>query len=380
MAFTFIHTADWQIGKPFAGFDGELPAALKAARIEAIERIAKAARDRNARHVVVAGDVWDQETPTEVTLAHTLQALQDHRDIQWWLLPGNHDPARPYGLWQRVLQHAAATKNVHVLLQPEPVLIDDNVYLLPAPWHSKNPGRDLTAWMDQASTPDGAVRIGLAHGSTRDFGGETQDFSLIAADRAISAQLDYLALGDWHGVVKIDDRTWYSGTPEPDRFVQNDPGWCLGVTCEGSRSPPSVEKIATATYRWMKAEIAVVPGLPLDTLIDELAPSGIPRRKTLLEVTLSGRADLEQRAELQAFFAAAQAAFAHLTADFGSLETMVAGSDLEKIGLTGPVRQAAMRLVALSQDDRAEAASRQDATRALDLLFSIAARHQDGNE
>ena len=37
-------------------------------------------------------------------------------------------------------------------------------------------------------------------------------------DRAGHAAQDYLALGDWHGTRRIDARTWYSGTPEHDRF------------------------------------------------------------------------------------------------------------------------------------------------------------------
>ena len=37
-------------------------------------------------------------------------------------------------------------------------------------------------------------------------------------DRLPSDELDYVALGDWHGLMSVDRQAWYPGTPEPDRF------------------------------------------------------------------------------------------------------------------------------------------------------------------
>ena len=36
----FLHTADWQLGKPFGRFEPEVRAALGEARFDAIDRIA----------------------------------------------------------------------------------------------------------------------------------------------------------------------------------------------------------------------------------------------------------------------------------------------------------------------------------------------------
>ena len=36
------------------------------------------------------------------------------------------------------------------------------------------------------------------------------------------SKLNYLALGDWHGHTKINENTYYSGTPEYDNFVHSD--------------------------------------------------------------------------------------------------------------------------------------------------------------
>ena len=85
-----------------------------------------------------------------------------------------------------------------------------------------------TRWRRRVSR----LRIGLAHGSIRDFSSRGEAQNQIAPDRAQRSNLDYLALGDWHGTLRVDARTWYSGTPETDRFQRDEPGHALLVTLE----------------------------------------------------------------------------------------------------------------------------------------------------
>src|SRR3546814_16371087 len=89
-------------------------------------------------------------------------------DLRWVLLPGNHDPARADGLWSRLASEAPDT--VIVCLEPQPIELAEGYWLLPAPLQYKRTQDDPTAWFDHAETPDGAKRIGLAHGPIRDFG------------------------------------------------------------------------------------------------------------------------------------------------------------------------------------------------------------------
>ena len=49
MGFRFIHTADWQIGKPFGNIPGDAGAELRAQRIRTVAKIAELARDRGRR-------------------------------------------------------------------------------------------------------------------------------------------------------------------------------------------------------------------------------------------------------------------------------------------------------------------------------------------
>ena len=103
---------------------------------------------------------------------------------------------------------------------------------------------DTTGFFDTAETPPGYHRIGLAHGSVSGILQEGIDSSNpIAPTRAASARLDYLALGDWHGHLRVDERTWYAGTHEQDRFRANDPGFMLDVTLTEPGAVPAVEAV-----------------------------------------------------------------------------------------------------------------------------------------
>ena len=184
-------------------------------------------------------------------------------------------------MWERLETSEHRPDNVILLLREDPVEIEPGVFLLPAPCRRKNPGRDLTEWMDRAETPEGAIRIGLAHGSIRDFSAGRPQSSVIDPKRVEQARLDYLALGDWHGTVEVGDRCWYSGTPEPDRFRKNDPGNCLWVQFAGLGEKPSVERVGTKRFAWNYADIELLPGLaPAEKLCD-CVPEGHDPRDTL---------------------------------------------------------------------------------------------------
>lgn len=136
------------------------------------------------------------------------------------LIPGNHDAGLAESVWTRAARLNAVPPNAHVCLRPEPLLFSSlGLAVLPAPLTQRHTHNDLTDWFAAAQVPPGLFRVGLAHGSVQGILAEDIDSSNpIAAARAEQAALDYLALGDWHGCKQVDARTWYSGTPETDRF------------------------------------------------------------------------------------------------------------------------------------------------------------------
>ena len=364
MTFRFVHTADWQLGRAFARFPEALASRLAEARLDAIDRIAAEARATGARHVLVAGDVWDQETPSERTLVQPLDRLARAADLTWWLLPGNHDPARPQGLWAR-LAGIGPPANVRLCTGAAPLALTADAWLLPAPLTTKRPVTDPTAELDAVATPAGALRIGLAHGSIASFAEDDGGAAAIAVDRAERAGLAYLALGDWHGTQRIDARTWYAGTPEPDRFPRNEPGACLAVAIAGPGRAPAVEVRSTARFRWRREEVAWLPGMGLEALEGLAGDADVPLDRTLVRLVLAGSIGLAERARLHGHIGRLRERLAHLDVDDDGLATLVETHDLDALGPDAGLRAAAAELAARAPGEPA-------ARRALDLLFAWA--------
>lgn len=285
-----VHTADWQLGKPFGRFPEDVRAALAEARLDVIDTIGTLAIERKAGHVLVAGDVFDNLDPGDRILVQALSRM-GKVGVQWWLMPGNHDHARADGLWSRV--RAKAPANVHVLDTAEAVELEEGVWLLPAPLEHRRTRDDPTSYFSDMATPAGTTRIGLAHGSIAEFGGSSEATNLIPPDRWRTGRLDYLALGDWHGHLLVNDRTAYSGTPEVDRFGREDVGSVI-VADVASGDPPKLERVETGRYRWLAQQWEVTSAEDSARLLGSLRRDH-DLAKTLLDLKLNGAASLADR-------------------------------------------------------------------------------------
>jgi len=372
--FKFIHTADWQIGAPFGSFEPDLSARLRAARIAMIDRVAALAISQSVRHVVVAGDVWDSEQPSDAMIRQPLDMMSGQSEITWWLMPGNHDPFRKNLLWSRIQERAP--NNVRLLLEPEPVEAEPGVWFLPAPWASKFPGRDLTEWMVDADIAGDAIKIGIGHGSITDFASKydgTSDAaskSVIPPDRADTARLDYLALGDWHGVLEIGKRVWYSGTPEPDRFRRNSPGHALIVSVAKGEAPKvTIEK--TAEFDWQVLDLVCLAGNDAFPELQALEARA-SLRNTLMQIHLSGELTQARWSELERRLRALAERAAFLDIRDSALTRLVTDEDLDALDKGGSVRMAADRLMAMKTGDTHSASEKSTASDALSYLLSFA--------
>jgi DNA repair exonuclease SbcCD nuclease subunit len=369
----FIHTADWQIGKVFKQF-GSKEETLRQARLTAIERLGALARSHGASHILVAGDVYDSEAPNVITLRAPIERMKPFVDIQWHLLPGNHDPHRPEGVWDRVAQ-LGLPSHIHVHRKAEPFQLSDGVFLLPSPLLRKSEYNDLTEWMDTAATPPGALRIGLAHGGVINFASEGEAANPIDPARAVKAGLNYLALGDWHRTCQIATAVWYAGAPEPDRAGGQERGTALLVEVQGQGSPPSVTPLATGTYRWLTRKETLTGGSGLADFDQRLrAEQELPR--LILRLRLEGNLPLAAHAELQHRLIDLEAAVFHLDADQTALAVRPTMSDLESIDFDGVLRRSADRLKALADDVTQAPELRRRAEEALIELYLRAVAQQ----
>lgn len=373
--FRFLHSSDLHLGKPFGRHAEDVRGRLRQARHDVLARLAAAARDAGARHVLLAGDTFDQETPAPAITRQALNAMAQADDITWVLMPGNHDSLAANELWQTIARDKA--DNVVLALNGAPMDLG-GAHLLPAPCTTRNPGRDLTHDM-AAATPEGAIRIGLGHGGIQDFkslGSVAADgpSGTIAPDRAGLAGLDYLGLGDWHGQLKVGGNTWYSGTPEADSFKHTGIGSALTVSIAEAGAAPLVTPVQTGAFHWQQLSLDITPQEDCAALVRAALPPLAQRRDTLVQVTAEGRIGVRQMQALTTALARVTPDFLSLSDDLTALRLAHDSADLEAIDPSGgALRQTAEALSALGQDGDLSAQDRRIAATALSQLFSFAA-------
>lgn len=368
MAFRFIHSSDLHLGKRFGNFDGDLPGRLREARHAVIGRLAGHARENGATTVLLAGDTFDSETPARDVVRQAMTEMRRHAPLSWVILPGNHDSLQAAQLWAALA--GEKPDNVTLALEPRPLELAADVTLLPAPCTTRRPGRDLTDWMGSAETPEGHLRIGLAHGAVQSFTEDGVGKEVIAPDRAARAGLDYLALGDWHGAVEINARTRYSGAPEPDRFKHDRPGEALLVTLDGPGALPVVTAFETGSFSWRTLALDLLDGDDAAARLKTLLPDAHLRRQSLISVVATGRARLEGRTLLSQAIEDARPDFAYLEFDEARLATECEAGDLDRIDVSGALREAADALLAEADDESRLASEREVSRAALARLYA----------
>ena len=369
--YRFIHTSDLHLGRRFSNLPEDIRGRLVEARHLAIDALATAAREHGARDIFIAGDVFDTETPSERGLEtvagghggpRTTSAGGSFRATTTAL------PPRPFG----AVSTREAPASVRVLATSDSVKVAPSVTLLPAPVPSRFPGRDPTESMAASATPEGHLRLGLGHGGVLTFGSEDDGRETIPIDRAESAGLDYLALGDWHGFVQLSDRAFYSGTPERDHFKHQGRGLCLAVTLPGPRATPEVAQVEIGRFDWSQTALHLTLEQDAVQAFRAVLPEeGATRRDVLLRLLATGWVRLPQRTALQTAVAETAPEFGHVEFRDDGLMTECVAEDLDAIAAGGALRMAADRLYEDARKDGADERDRRVADAALSRLYSL---------
>jgi len=339
MTIKLLHTADWQIGKGFANIEGDAGALLRSQRLRTVERLAVIASERQVDAVLVAGDVFETNAVADETLRRTVNQMQAFKG-PWVLLPGNHDAALSDSVWTR-LTRIGLPDNLKLAIKPEPImLLNDRLAVLPAPLTRRHVATDITEWFDTAITAAGVFRVGLAHGSVANRLPQQSEASNVISDtRSVTARLDYLALGDWHGTLEIAPRTWYSGTPEPERFRNNEPGNVLIVTLTEPGGAPTVEVVPVGHYSWNQLEHTVTGEDDIAALDTLLSAEPQPDR-LVVNLTVRGTVDLATRRRVEDLIDRHRARCHVLRVNDDELVAAPSDQDLDRIDTMGFVRSA----------------------------------------
>lgn len=315
----FVHAADLHLGFRITRFEDSACKRIGEARFTALQKLREQAAQHRADFILVAGDVFDDHSVSRTDVAARafaiLEGSQHHCPV--FIIPGNHDPLVPGGVWDRdPWLREQPHLRVHFLREATPVMVPGlPVTIFPCPLRQRRAMDDPTAWIEKSprESNDATIRIGLAHGSLNIMK-LPEDDHLIRPDAVERYGLDYLALGHWHkqSSHKTADgtvRTAYSGTHEPMRFPETAgdiaTGWssfssdgdaerfrdeghgsALLVTIDAPGASPQLERIETSQLRW-SAEQREVTGQPLGGLISDYSRRETPER-TILRLALAG--------------------------------------------------------------------------------------------
>ncbi len=188
MGLKILHTADWHLDSPFAGFPETQRILLRNEQWKIPGKIADLCRREDCDMVLIAGDVFDGE-PTRETLRLLKKALTDC-GVPVLISPGNHDFCHPDSIWIQ----ERWPENVFIFTgELESVTIQGlNCRIYGAAFHSMDCEPMLEAFQAEGKE---AYRIAVLHG---DPGQANSPYNPITVAQVRGSGLQYLALGHIH--------------------------------------------------------------------------------------------------------------------------------------------------------------------------------------
>lgn len=311
---------------------------VRAARLQTVRRLLQVAVEQQADFVIVAGDTFE-DNQVDNQMVHLLLSILEQCPLPIYILPGNHDPLSTDSIYLRSTLTNSLPRNVHILKTFDPMELLPGVILLPAPCCSKKSGSDPTTYWPVVSSD--AIKIGVAHGSLKIEGRYQPDDFPIALDAAQQRGLDYLALGHWHSLFSVGQRTFYSGTPEPTAFDEPGSGSVLLVTIKEQGHDPKVEPIKVKTLSWHLWQHDLSAGMEeterrLKYLLGELAKP----ETALVRLALSGHLLLDDDTRLHELTDWLRARLFHLDFDRSRLLTQPLTAKLLNMARSQPFIEA----------------------------------------
>lgn len=302
-AFSFIHCADLHLGAPFQGL-ADLPAnlalRLRAAPMQALDRIVETALERRVTAVIMAGDVFDaadRNLQAQIRLRNALRKL-DAGGILTLIAAGNHDPL---GSAVASIRYPASVHFFDRRVESVPLQRDGVVVGRVYGISHDGPGVTENLARRFPEVPAGPFSIAVLHanlGRAREHG----SYAPCSLADLEARGFDYWALGHLHT----------RGTPRAERPVVHYPGNPQGLHMGevGPRGATLVEVSATGAValspiwtdavRWHRARTSIAELKTVDDLLDAFADIGArkaaeaPDRLHIVLWTLTGSGRLHE--------------------------------------------------------------------------------------
>lgn len=210
-----IHAADLHLDSAFSALSVEKARQRRREGRFLVERLAELARREEADALLLSGDLFDGRE----VYPETLECLREtfaSLNARVFIAPGNHDPFRGGGAYERVKW----SKNVHIFCGNAVEAVE---------WEEKNAviyGAAFTSaerldhpLADFSAPKDERLHVMVLHGEVT---GSESVYGVIRREEIAASGLDYLALGHIHqcsDLQKAGETHWaYPGCPEGRGF------------------------------------------------------------------------------------------------------------------------------------------------------------------
>lgn len=343
----FIHTSDWQLGMTRHFLAAGVQEHFSQARIDALRKIGKVAREKRCDFVLVAGDAFDSNQVDRRTVARALEAL---RDIQMpvYILPANHDSLNAASVYTSPGFTAAKPQNVHIITSSEPIPISNGFELVGTPWFAKkltiNP---LSTLLQELQPVSGLTRICVAHGAVDIFSPDNESaaiISLFQIEKAIREKtVGYLALGDRHSLTQVGNtgRIWYSGTPEVTDFRETEAGYIQFV--ELGQDSINTESVYVGEWSFLEWERNLLSADDILALSSELKQI-TNKERTAFRLKLTGTLTLTCNGMLSDLILNFEDLFGSLDVRENELAVIADNADFRELNFSGFVDATVQRL------------------------------------
>jgi DNA repair exonuclease SbcCD nuclease subunit len=261
--FRFLHSGDLHLDSPVTGLTSEAPpevlAVLRDATSDAWRRVVRTALDNQVDFVVIAGDVFEQASPTLLGQTRFRDGLVHLADagIRSLVVHGNHDPLDGRS-WAPSLDFPAAVHRFGASgVEGVPILRDGRELARVYGRSYSRPAVTENLAAGYRADPAAPFSIGLLHTNVGDRPGHA-NYAPCSIEDLRASGMDYWALGHIHqpGQVLGDPPALYCGIPQG-----RDPGelgargcWVVEVDAARRVTPRFV---ATDVVRWEHREIPI---------------------------------------------------------------------------------------------------------------------------
>ena len=259
--FKFIHAADIHLDSPLLNleqYDGAPAEELRVATREAFDNLIQLAIDETVDFLLIAGDLYDKDSPDFHTPIHVRRKFRElhDRQIPVFIIQGNHDATT---VAKKAFESLQMPPNVTVFPTNKPktaYLEQLNVAIHGQGFATKSVTDDLSAKYPDAES--GQFNIGLLH--TNLGGRDSHDnYAPSTTEGLLAKGYQYWALGHIHkrdrGLGGRNQIIHYSGNTQGRHIREAGPRGCTLVTVDAQHQI-SMKFRPTDVWRWMECQIS----------------------------------------------------------------------------------------------------------------------------